>query len=625
MFKNESDFKELVSQLNIDDKPNPSHQENLRQQMLSVFKESVQQKPKIILLQSVWRTIMKSRITKFATAAVIAVAVLLPLSYGATKLIKGFISIRQLPAIKYDGWGGALSPDGKHFAGVTWRGQLVVIDTSTGEKRKLTEKNCTGNVVWSADGSEIAVVSSSGGNNTLLAVSAKTGKTRSLMEEQRWIELEDWSPDGKFISVVRATKPVMVNLENKKETVLAEEWEAPPRFSPNADLVSYVTKEAGRSILHLQKIDGTSHAKYMDFPGGISQPLWSPDGSYIVFKGTQKGVDREYKDLWALRVQGSQFVGAPLPVVPDVGQMEFCNWSQNGQLAYQTGFSLGGIFTLPVDLQTGKATGSPRQLVRARGWKMYCWSPDGKQIAVHVGQGKLTFLSASTGEQIREVSLPEGIETNKRISWSPDGKWIVLSGWDRENKNGVFLITVETGEAKLLVPLEGPIAFSPTWSPDSKTIAYGYKGDVYVVNIEDGKPRRITAPQEKREYKEAGRGRPVFAPDGRSVAYIVGKRVLATTIDGKETREIFHLKNEKLIINVFDWSPDGRHIVFTPANNEIWCAPTDGGEPFRIADTSNLGQNSWLPRWSPTGEAIVFNVYHEKYQYWVMENFLSVE
>jgi len=625
MFKNESDFKKLINRLDIDDKPDASHRENLRQQMLSVFKESVQQKPKIILLQSVWRTIMKSRITKFAAAAVIAVAVLLPLSYGATKLIKRFIAISQLPAIKYDGWGGALSPDGKHFAGVTWRGQLVVIDTSTGEKRKLTE-NCGGTVVWSDDGSEIAVQC----KNTLLAVSAKTGKTRSLMEDSHLLQLEDWSPDGKFISGVTTkvgvNSAVLVNLENKKETVLAEQKGGSlfTHFSPKGDLVSYVTKEGDRYILHLQKIDGTSHAKYMDFPGGISQPLWSPDGSYIVFKGTQKGVDREYKDLWALRVQDNQFVGAPFPVVPDVGQMEFCNWSQNGQLAYQTGFSLGGIFTLPVDLQTGKATGSPRQLVRARGWKMYCWSPDGKQIAVHVGQGKLTFLSASTGEQIREVSLPEGIETNKRISWSPDGKWIVLSGWDKENKNGVFLITVETGEAKLLVPLEGPIAFSPTWSPDSKTIAYGYKGDVYVANIEDAKPRRITAPQEKREYKEAGR--PVFAPDGKSVAYMAGGgRVLATTIDGKETREIFHLKNEKLIINVFDWSPDGRHIVFTPANNEIWCAPTDGGEPFRIADTSNLGQNSWLPRWSPTGEAIVFNVYHEKYQYWVMENFLSVE
>jgi len=53
---------------------------------------------------------------RVAAAAVIAIAVLLPLSYGATKLIKRFITISQLSAIKVDfPYGGAISPDGKHF------------------------------------------------------------------------------------------------------------------------------------------------------------------------------------------------------------------------------------------------------------------------------------------------------------------------------------------------------------------------------------------------------------------------------------------------------------------------------------------------------------------------------
>ncbi|GAG35039.1 unnamed protein product, partial [marine sediment metagenome] len=144
------------------------------------------------------------------------------------------------------------------------------------------------------------------------------------------------------------------------------------------------------------------------------------------------------------------------------------------------------------------------------------------------------------------------------MSWSPDGRLIAFCGRDTDKRTGVFLISVKTGEVKLLVPLEAVHA-DPTWSPDSKSIAYGYKTDVYVVNIEDGKPQRITPTPEQDEYKRS-QVRPVFAPDGRSVAYIVGQRILATTIDGKETREIFHLKN-KNFIDTFDWSPDGRHIV----------------------------------------------------------------
>jgi hypothetical protein len=64
--------------------------------------------------------------------------------------------------------------------------------------------------------------------------------------------------------------------------------------------------------------------------------------------------------------------------------------------------------------------------------------------------------------------------------------------------------------------------------------------------------------------------------------------------------------------------------VFTPGDKEIWCAPTDGGEPFKIGDISNVGNNAWawMPKWSPKGDAITFIVTCEKYQYWVMENFL---
>jgi Tol biopolymer transport system component len=578
------------------------------------------------------------RISHWRVAAAIAVMVLLPLSYGATKLIKRFATISQLPAnnVDFSGSGISLSPDGRHFAGVTEDAQLVIIDTSTGEKRKLIE-NCSGPSVWSADGSEIAVIKRSDGEQTILAVSSETGKTRSLMENPRRTYFQDWSSGGKFILAVRIRNTadhsvVLINLENKEEIILAEDtgvWSS-PRFSPKGDWVSYVTKEAGRTVLHLRQIDGTCDVKYTDFPGEISQPLWSPDGSHVVFTGMQRGISRKFKDLWALRFQSNQFVGTCFPVVPDVEQMEFYNWSQNGQLAYRAGFELGGIFILPMDLQTGKAAGSLRQLVRRGGLGSHCWSPDGKQIAMLNGN-YLSFISAGSGENIRNLSLSEIEYIGRGMSWSPDGKQIAFCGRDPTMGTGIFLITVETSEVKLQVSLRGLPNLDPTWSPDSKTIAYGYRNDIYIVKIEEGKPQRITPPSENQRSKSTNR--PVFTHDGNSVAYLAGfeekfgEKILETTIDGQETREIFSLKEKKWGINIFDLSPDGRHIVFTPGNNEIWCAPTNGGEPFKIGDVSNLGSKAWvwMPKWSPTGDAIAFIVTCEKNQYWVMENFLPAK
>ena len=75
MFKNEDDFKNIVNRLDIDDKPNDTHRENLRRQVLSAFNETQQKtSPHAATWQNVGRTIMNSRLTKLAAAAVIIIA-----------------------------------------------------------------------------------------------------------------------------------------------------------------------------------------------------------------------------------------------------------------------------------------------------------------------------------------------------------------------------------------------------------------------------------------------------------------------------------------------------------------------------------------------------------------------
>ena len=73
MNRNEKDFENIVSRLNIDDSPDDAHRQNLRRRMLSVFSETSSRRT--ITFRTVAKTIKKSRLAKVAAAAVIILAV----------------------------------------------------------------------------------------------------------------------------------------------------------------------------------------------------------------------------------------------------------------------------------------------------------------------------------------------------------------------------------------------------------------------------------------------------------------------------------------------------------------------------------------------------------------------
>jgi outer membrane lipoprotein-sorting protein len=72
MADNEKEFENFVRAIKFDDKPNLSHRDKLEQDLL----DALTQQPRHRQPLKIWRTIMKSRTTKLATAAAIIIAVL---------------------------------------------------------------------------------------------------------------------------------------------------------------------------------------------------------------------------------------------------------------------------------------------------------------------------------------------------------------------------------------------------------------------------------------------------------------------------------------------------------------------------------------------------------------------
>jgi len=73
MNRNEKDFENIVSRLNIDDSPDDAHRQNLRRRMLSVFNETSSRRT--ITFRTVAKKIIKSRLAKLTAAAVIIIAI----------------------------------------------------------------------------------------------------------------------------------------------------------------------------------------------------------------------------------------------------------------------------------------------------------------------------------------------------------------------------------------------------------------------------------------------------------------------------------------------------------------------------------------------------------------------
>lgn len=81
MFKDECEFKRVISRLEIDTEPNPAHRENLRREMLSVFTEAGRRAAnRTINFNTIQRAVRKIPVTRIAAAAVIMIGVFIALN-----------------------------------------------------------------------------------------------------------------------------------------------------------------------------------------------------------------------------------------------------------------------------------------------------------------------------------------------------------------------------------------------------------------------------------------------------------------------------------------------------------------------------------------------------------------
>jgi Tol biopolymer transport system component len=187
--------------------------------------------------------------------------------------------------------------------------------------------------------------------------------------------------------------------------------------------------------------DGSNQVNLTNNPAIDMQPVWSPDGSRVVFASTR---DRDNFELYVMGADGT----APTRITHSEGTgfgPAGPDWSPDGnRIAFWNvadGDETGQIYVMNVD-------GSEiMQLTDIEGpWKFDpVWSPNGNQIAFLGGSGAGVFIMDADGSNLVQINEGGGWP-----DWSPDGSQITYpcppaGGW-----NEIYVSNADgTGEVNL--------------------------------------------------------------------------------------------------------------------------------------------------------------------------------
>jgi dipeptidyl aminopeptidase/acylaminoacyl peptidase len=260
----------------------------------------------------------------------------------------------------------------------------------------------------------------------------------------------------------------------------------------------------------------------------VRDPQRSPDGKWVAYTVARgiKDTDKNDTDVWMVSWDGQQQV--QVTSTPEGESSP--RWSPDGQylafLSSRQGAKVAQVWLL------NRAGGEAVKLTDVKGGVSdYAWSPDSKRFVLVVEDPDPSApVEKDTDKKDAEPKTPKPIVIN-RYYFKAD-----VSGYLRGERSHLQLFDIAAKKAEPLTPG----AFdeeAPAWSPDGTQVAFirrhgegdvdkAPNHDVFVIEARAGaKERRLTT-----TTADEG-GRPVWSPDGRSIAYLIGDELKYSAYD----------------------------------------------------------------------------------------------
>ena len=418
-----------------------------------------------------------------------------------------------------------VSPDGKTIA-FDMLGDIYLLPLQGGKAERLTKGMAfDSHPKFSPDGKTILFVSDRSGGDNLWTIDLESKETKLITKGNTTIfQSGDWAPDGKYIVAAQGTR----NLK-----------------------------------LHIYHVDGGSGAKIIDKPDNLKciEPTFSPDGRYI----------------WYSKRDGAWSYNASLP------QYQLAIYDRETGESETVTSRYGSAFA-PTLSPDGN-------------WLVYGsrYNTETGLVVRNIKTGDEKWLAYPVQRDEQESIAPLGVLP--AMSFTPDSKNLIASyggkiyslpiaGGAAVNIPFEVDIELEVGpELKFNYPISDDKMMTVTQirdvkpSPDGSKIAFTALNKLYVMDLPNGEPRRLTTSQDTEAM-------PTWSPEGNYLAYVTwndreGGHLYKVNTKGKA--KPIQLTHAPAVYTEPAWSLTGDRIVFLRGTKQSYMNGT-GPMAFNAQD-----------------------------------------
>ena len=492
----------------------------------------------------------------------------------------------------------ALSPDGKQIA-FTYKGCIYVVPSVGGAAQRVTPSTGYSYApVWSPDGKTLAYANDHYGNFDIFTVSAQGGTPQRVTTNSAKETPYAFSNDGKRIyfgaSIYDPSQSALFPKSSMSELYSIpvqggryEQVLATPAeyicFSADGKQFLYQDRKGGENEwrkhhtssitrdIWLYDIATTTHRQLTQWEGENRNPNYAMDGKSFYYLSEQGGTF----NVWQMPIDNAS--QARQVTNFKTHPVRFLSVARNGMLCF--GYN-GEIYTMAQNAE-------PRKV------KVEITSDDPTD--------KNTYLTVSGGGS---------------ATVSPDGKMIASV-----SRGELFVTAVDYPTTKRITQT-AQSEMAPTFSPDSKTLAYASERNgnwnIYtatVVRPQEPNLAYATLIEEKPLFKDnkVDRSYPSYSPDGKELAFVEDRcKLKVLNLKSGKVRQITDGSQHYSTSGYIDysWSPDGKWFVISYTGNrhdpysDIGLVSSQGGD---IQNLTNTGYFDDSPQWVMEGNAILFS------------------